>query len=175
MSGFIGSASGGTGGFASQLRRDDTRHVMGAYNPAYQHNNHVVPVDGQNGFSFKTPWWPRSAFDATGGEMIGDMMGSLNPWEPPSLNSGAVSKLAFVGVSRDEYGSILVACLMKLFKTADGNFPDTKDRILDTFTSDATTGAFLLLTPYAEAHYITLYKSGSPDRQGISVNTLVGA
>jgi hypothetical protein len=140
--------------------------------PAYLEESHITPMDSVSGYSFRSPWWPRSAINASGGEMI-DVVPQM--WEYPQLNSGAVSKLALVGVSRDAYGSILPSCVMKLFKTADGNFPDTKDRILDQNTSDPTTGAFLLLTPYAEAHYVTLLKTGAPDVQGISVNTLIGA
>jgi hypothetical protein len=162
VSAFVGGASGGTGGFASQLQADDKRLMM----PEYRQDFHL------NGETFRSPWWPRSLIDASGGEMID---ARPQTWELPALNSGAVSKLAFVGVSRDAYGSILPSCVMKLFKTADGNFPDTKDRILDQATSDPTTGGFLLLTPYAEAHYIALFKAGTPNVQGVSDNNLIGA
>lgn len=127
-------------------------------------------------YSFRTPWWPRSAIDATGGEMIGDMMGSNAYRDLPTLNSGAVSKMSFVGVTRDVYGSPLPNCVVKLFKTVGGGVPDLKDLLIDQTTSDATTGAFLLTTPHhSDTHYIVAYKAGSPDVAGSTVNTLVGA
>lgn len=168
MSSFFGSASGGTAGFASQFQKDDKRLMCSIH----QQEFHLSPMHVNNGESFRTPWWPRSAIDASGGEMI-DVLPQT--WELPMMYSGAVAKLVFVGVSRDANGSILPSSTMKLFKTADNGYPDSKDRILDTVVSDATSGAFTLTTPYVEAHYITLVKDGSPSVQGISVNTLLGA
>lgn len=167
MSSFFNPA----GGLNLALLQDDKRLA----GPIMRMDWEFYPLDAHNGESYRTPWWPRSSFDASGGEMIGDMMGYTGGFERPTLNSGAVSKLAFLGVSRDAYGSVLPSCVMKLFKTADNNYPDSRDRILDQQTSDSTTGAFTLVTPYAEAHYITLVKDGSPSVQGISVNTLLGA
>jgi hypothetical protein len=85
--------------------------------------------------------------------------------------------VVFAGVTRDAYGSILVSCNVKLLKTADGAYGlGGKDKILDETTSDAVTGAFQLMSNwYPDTHYIVSYKAGTPDVQGTTVNTLIGA
>jgi hypothetical protein len=90
-------------------------------------------------------------------------------WAAFDQTAGAAARYGFVGVSRDQYGSPLGGCTLKLFRTSG-------DTLLDTTTSDATTGAFLLNTAYfPDYHYITCHKSGSPDVDGITQNTLIGA
>lgn len=174
MSGFIGSPGAGSGGVAPWSAQSANKQLLAA---EYAADLHVEGFgQAQDLYSFRTPWWPRSALDATGGEMIGDMMGSNACRDLPVLNSGAVAKVAFAGVSRDAYGSILVGCTVKLFKTADGSYPGSKDLKMDEVISDLTTGAFVLFSPwYPDTHYIVSYKAETPDVMGCSVNTLIGA
>lgn len=110
------------------------------------------------------PWGPHpSLLDGTSESMSGA------PWEPWAEPGGASSRFGFVGVTRDQWGSPLRGCTVKLFRTSN----DVK---LDETVSDANTGAFLLNTAYyPDAHYIITVKAGSPSVQGITVNTLIGS
>lgn len=116
--------------------------------------------------TFETPWWPR------GGGFIGDGasdVGLLEAvwWGEYDQAAGAASRYGFVGVTRDQYGSPIGACVVKLYRTSD-------DALLDTATSDPS-GNFLLNTAfYPDFHYIVAHKSGSPDVDGVTQNTLIG-
>lgn len=115
---------------------------------------------------FRSPWWPRSGFLGALGADIG-LLGAVQ-WGPYDVAAGAASRFGFVGVSRDQYGSILGSCDMKLFRSSD-------TQLIDSTTSDPNSGAFLLNTPYyPDAHWIYQHKTGSPDLDGVSVNTLIG-
>jgi hypothetical protein len=110
------------------------------------------------------------------------MNASGNEWlqpvwvDHPDLNTGTSSSMAFVGYSRDAYGSILPGCTMKLFKTTDGSYPNTTDVKIAETTSDPVTGFYTLYTPYyPDTHYIVSFKTGTPNVQGVTVNTLIGA
>lgn len=108
------------------------------------------------------PWAPES------GLQDGSMLSSA-PWEAWGPAGGAASRFGFVGVTRDQWGSPLKGCTVKLFRTSN----DVK---LDETVSDINTGAFLLNTAfYPDAHYIVTVKAGSPSVQGITVNTLIGS
>lgn len=115
--------------------------------------------------SFETMYWPR------GGGLIGDSFGDtflLEPvwWSDYDEASGDASRYGFVGVSRDVNGTPIPGVTLKLFLTAD----DVKQ---DTTTSD-NNGAFLLNTVYyPNAHYIKSHKAGTPDVDGITVDTLI--
>lgn len=170
MSSFIGNASGGTAG-VGEFRQDDTRLW-----PEWADDDAVrwVTVDAPWSLDgFRSPWWPRGGgLDSSGNEMLESIS-----YDRPELNSGAVSKVVFAGVSRDEYGAALPSCVVKLFKTADGAYGlGGKDRFLDEVTSDALTGVFSVMSNwYPDTHYLVFYKAGTPDRQGTTVNTLIGA
>jgi hypothetical protein len=129
--------------------------------------NAVFPVDG-----YRNGWWPRArGLDSTGNDMLEALY-----YDRPEITKGRQSRMGISGVTRDVYGSPLGSCLVKLFKTADGLFPGTKDTKIDEMTSDPTTGAYLLSTPYyPDTHYVVSYKVGTPDVEGTTVNTLIGA
>lgn len=171
MSSFLGTTSG-TAGVGIQQYADPACILrIEEYN-----DPNIYWVPPQSAWypivAFTSPWWPRGAgLDASGGGML-EAVG----WALPTFYSGAISKMAFIGVTRDAYGSILPSCITKLFKTTDGAYAGTKDVLLDQTTSDATTGAYTLYTLYyPDAHYIVAYKAGSPDVEGTTVNTLIGA
>jgi hypothetical protein len=81
---------------------------------------------------------------------------------------GCASRVGFVGVSFDQYGTPLAGVTCSLFRTS------TKEWIMD-FTS-ASDGTFLLQSWYSpDQHFIVFYKAGSPDVFGTTRQTLVGA
>lgn len=116
--------------------------------------------------TFESEWWPK------GGGLVGDGgvdVGILEAawWGEFEPVAGAASRYGFVGVTRDANGTPVASCVVKLFRTAD-------DVLLDTTTSDPS-GNFLLNTPYyPDAHYIYSHKTGSPDVDGVTPNTLIG-
>lgn len=116
--------------------------------------------------SFATPWWlPTGAFI---GDMATDVgvMSSL-PWSWYYQQGGASTGFGLRGVTRDVYGSPLGNCTVSLFLTAT-------NALMDTIISDVD-GNFILRTAYfPDTHYIVSHKSGSPDVDGATVNTLVG-
>lgn len=106
------------------------------------------------------------------GGFVGDLgadVGILAPWCAPlrdRLEAGAYS-YAFVGVTRDQYGSPLGSVNLRLFRASDS-------LLVTTGTSDPA-GNFSLVTPYyPNAHFIVYQKTGAPDVQGVSVWTLIG-
>lgn len=122
--------------------------------------SHVAPSD------FSTQWWPRSGF---GGDLGADVsMIQATAWGWYDQSAGAGSAFGVVGVTRDQYGSAIAGCTVKLFLTAT-------DAKLDEVVS-GTDGSFTLRTVYyPDTHYIVATKTGAPTVQGASVNTLVGA
>ena len=115
---------------------------------------------------FSGPWWPGSGLMGDLGVDVGMLEASA--WGEYDQAAGAASRYGFVGVTRDQWGTPVGSVTCKLFRTADNSLQDTT-------TSNATTGEFLLNTYYyPDAHYIVCHKSGSPDVDGASVNTLIG-
>lgn len=116
--------------------------------------------------SFETPWWPKGGgFIGDGGVDVGLLEAAW--WGEYDQAAGAASRFGFVGVTRDANGTPVASCVVKLFRTAD-------DLLLDTTTSDVS-GNFLLNTAYyPDTHYIYSHKSGSPDVDGVTTNTLIG-
>ena len=118
---------------------------------------------------FRTPWWPGAGWIEQGD--AGDA--GLHPlggdwWEPFEVTRGAAYRFAFVGVTRDVYGSPLGACTVKCYRTST-------DEMVGLTISDPV-GNFLVTTPYyPDAHYLVCYKSGSPDVQGTSANNIIGS
>ena len=125
--------------------------------------------EGGRNESYASPWWPGSGF-------IGDYATDISVhdtaqkwYEYPEITKGMTSRFGIAGVTRDQYGSAIVSCTVKLFKTSD-------DSLVSQIVSDATTGAYLLSTQYyPDTHYVVAYKAGSPDIAGATVNTLIGS
>lgn len=169
MSMFLGTTSG-TAGVGIQCYANDIRLHSEWYDMEW-----TVEVDASDAWNYtgyRTDFWPgNGGLDASGGEWLRGV------WmDHPDLNTGASSLMAFVGYSRDAYGSILPGCTMKLFKTNDGSLPNSTDMKVSETVSDATTGFYTLYTPYyPDQHYIVSFKSGTPNVQGVTVNTLIGA
>lgn len=117
--------------------------------------------------SFATDWWPG------GGNLCGDEgadAGVLSAvlWGQYDQAAGSSSRYGFTGVTRDSLGTAIGTCVVKLYRTSD-------DSLLDSTVSDPS-GNFLLNTPYyPDTHYIVAHKTGSPDVDGVTQNTLIGA
>ena len=168
MSMFLGTTSD-TNGLGIQCCANDTRLHPEWYDDDWCSD--IPKASAWNITGYLTEYWPgRTGLDASGGEWLAPI------WhDRPDMNTGAVAAMGFVGYSRDAYGSILGGCTMKLFKTADGSYPATKDTKVYEVVSDST-GWYSLYTPYhPDTHYIVSFKAGSPDVQGVTVNTLIGA
>ena len=170
MSSFIGAPSGVALG--QWLAADDKRLMM----DDYQYLNTVVWISTEDvwalfGGGFENEFWPGGVgLDASGNEW------SRGVWHGrPEYSSGAVSRYAFTGVTRDAYGSALGAVTVKLFKTVGGGNPDLKDAKIDEVVSDASGNFAVYTHHYPDTHYLVTYKTGSPDVQGTTVNTLIGA
>ena len=110
--------------------------------------------------------WPRSNFygdpSSVGTNYIftQKQWGILTPWH------GITQRWGISGVTRDVNGTPIGNVICRLFLTSDNTLQDTA-------TSDAN-GNFSIYTPSTASHYIVAYKTGTPDIEGTTVNTLTG-
>lgn len=72
------------------------------------------------------------------------------------------------GFTVDAVGVALTSATVKLYRTVD-------DVVIGQTISDSVTGAYKIAVGGGGMFYIVIYKAGSPDIFGTSVNTLVGA
>lgn len=115
---------------------------------------------------FTTDWWPGGA-GINGDVSVDASVYMAVQWGQYDQAAGSSSRYVFMGVTRDAYGSPVGTCVVKLMRTSD-------DTVIDTVTSDEN-GNFQLNTPYyPTTHYIYSHKSGSPDIDGVTPNTLIG-
>lgn len=70
------------------------------------------------------------------------------------------------GVTKDNTGAVLGSCEVRVFRTEDNLF-------IGSTTSDPTTGAWTLPLWAGGPFFLVEYKTGSPDKAGSSVRTLV--
>lgn len=168
MSSFIGIPSGV--GLGQWLTRDDIR-LWNRYNGHAGIFYHILPTEPFHHQGYTTGWWPGTGrLDASGNEWLQPTWQLL-----PEMYSGAVSKMAFLGVTRDAFGTALGGCTVRLYKTTDGAYPGTANTFLYEAVSDAS-GNFTVYTQYyPDTHYMVSYKAGSPDVQGTTINALIGA
>ena len=125
--------------------------------------------EGERGKTFASPWWPGSGFIGDRGADVAVIDSTMKWFEQPEITKGMNSRFGIAGTTRDQYGSAIVSCTVKLFRTSD-------DSLVSQIVSDATTGAYLLSTQYyPDTHYVVAYKAGSPDIAGATVNTLIGS
>lgn len=74
---------------------------------------------------------------------------------------------AISGVTRDSAGTALGDCTVTLHRT-------NNDTVAARGVSDGS-GNFRLDASNTLTHYLVAYKTGAPDREGTTVNTLVGS
>ncbi len=116
--------------------------------------------------SFATPWWPGSGFMGDAAVDCGAQAAGFFAWGSYFTPSGVNSRLGYMGVTRDVNNSPLGGATVKLFLTADDS------KVTPDVTSNATTGEYVISTPYYAPHWIKIKKAGSPDVQGVSVDTI---
>lgn len=118
---------------------------------------------------FANPWWP------TGGNIMGGFDGvdennlEAGPswWSDPWYAINCSGRLAFVGITRDQFGSPLPGCTVRCFNTAT-------NELVAQVVSDGN-GFYRATTQYADGHYLVVHKAGSPEVAGASVSTLLPA
>lgn len=110
-----------------------------------------------------TDWWPSpGVLLETGGLAdVRDHAQFQRYWP----NSGCNGRLAFSGVTRDQYGSPVGNCMVRCYRTSTG---ELQSQVL----SDPSTGAYIATTPYLEAHFLTVHKAGTPNIAGASIDTV---
>lgn len=95
-----------------------------------------------------------------------DSINTSKRWEPHPDEGGSQSMKKIIGTTRDAGGVALGTCVVKGYRTVN-------DQFLRQLTSDAA-GYFEFCSEYsAENHYLVAYKTGTPDVEGTTVNTLV--
>lgn len=103
--------------------------------------------------NFRSRWWPRS------GSIIGGWSGSADDmflnlpaqWIAPVVERGANGRLGFVGYTRDQYGSALGGCTVRLYRVS------TEEQVAKV-TSDAN-GLYFATTPYSDEHFLVIHNT----------------
>lgn len=138
--------------------------------PAQYHVSLETPLVGESVGeipSFANEYWPKSGMAGDAGD-VGPMRSTRWGRYETSFGAGGSSRYGMSGVTRDSFGSAVGYCTVKLYLTAT-------DALIDATVSDPL-GNFLLNTPYyPNTHYIVAHKGGSPDIDGVTRNTLIGA
>lgn len=112
-------------------------------------------------------YWPR------GSDFLGDQSVDLGvitggPWGWLDTVGGGTHRFIITGVTRDVNGSPIGGATVTLFQT-------TLQLMVDQIVSDPN-GNYQVSSPYyPDAHFIVVYKTGSPDVFGTTANTLIGA
>ncbi len=117
---------------------------------------------------FESEWWPSRSSMMGGWDGVGEnaLLGKAPWWKRPNTRSGCNGRLGITGITRDQYGSPLGFCAVKMFRTST-------DELVSSVVSDAN-GVYLITTPYyPDTHYLVVYKTGSPDTFGTTANTLI--
>lgn len=122
---------------------------------------------GLPGGDFTSPWWPDSSIvDDQSNGMSGSIL-QFDTWGYFEEVGGTISRYGVVGVTRDVNNSPISGVTVKLYRTST-------DEVVSTQVSDAA-GNFTVTTPYyPDAHYVVMYKTGTPDIFCTTVNTLIG-
>lgn len=122
--------------------------------------NAIAEVNG-----FMSPWWPTRGYLLGGWGFEGDNLVELSAKHSDMWRSfGSNGRLGFVGITRDAYGSPLGGCTVRCFR-------NSTNELVSAVTSDAN-GFYIATTPYNDAHYLVVHKTGSPNVAGASVNTI---
>lgn len=121
------------------------------------------------GIGFSTPWWPASGnlMGGSGGVPENVYIAQPARWSEPWTSLGSNGRFGFVGYTRNQYGSPLAGCTVRCFRTSS-------NELTAKVESDGN-GFYQATTPYADAHYLVIHKSGSPEVAGASISTLTPA
>lgn len=127
-----------------------------------------VADNAPDAFRYQTRWWPNS------GKILGGWSGSADDaflnrasaWKNPRVERGCNGRLGFVGYTRDQYGSALGGCTVRLYRVS------TEEQVAKV-TSDAN-GLYFATTPYGDAHFLVIHNAAG-DQAGATANTLTPA
>lgn len=123
-----------------------------------------VELDAIAPRSFASEYWPRTMLSDSGD---GATVEFGVTWGFFDQAAGSSSRYVFRGITRDQYGSAVGTCSVLLYRTAT-------NVLIDSATSDPLGNFELTTTFYPDTHYIVAHKTGSPDIDGVTPNTLVG-
>lgn len=168
MTSWIGFTSG-----ASIYRRDDKRAVSEWWLSESAFGSPIIldlwtNEESDYGAGYVNPWWPYRGHLMGGFDGVPEnQIQAVAHWyQEPWVRSGCNGRLAFVGYTRDQYGSPLGGCTVRCFRTST-------DELVSKVTSDPNTGYYIATSPYADGHYLTVHKTLGPDVAGASVDTLL--
>jgi len=87
---------------------------------------------------------------------------------PSRFPSAVLHERNFVlaGVTKDSLGVALGSCTVRLFNAAT--------HVAEQVTTSDASGNFSLTVDKTQRYYLVIYKVGSPDVTGASINTLAG-
>jgi hypothetical protein len=163
MTSFVGNA---TSAFSNQLAKDDKRMMPRYFVEADPFEVVRIGASWDLLMGYENFFWPGAGRLDTPNDFILGALWHSTPEMFEPAGGGSNSRFGIIGITRDEYGSPLGGVLVKLFRTAN-------DEKVDQIISDSF-GNYLVSTPYyPEGHYLVQYKTGTPDRFGSSINTLV--
>jgi hypothetical protein len=117
---------------------------------------------------WSTDYWPgRVGFQGDQGTDYGIMDATWGR-QMARIAQGCASRVGFIGISFDQFGTPLAGVTCSLFRTS------TREWIMDVISG--SNGSFLLQSWYSpDTHFIVFNKSGAPDVFGTTKQTLVGA
>lgn len=157
-------------GHDQRIHFDDRRTLAAEYGQATAWPPHIfgalvrhegaLPVPG-----FYTPWWPTRGGALLADTGISDVLRGVEVALDLYPVAGCNGRFGISGITRDQYGSALGLCTVRLFVTAT-------DELVARVTSDAN-GAFIATSPYGVGvpHYMTVHYGGTV--AGASVDTLI--
>lgn len=110
-----------------------------------------VADNANRAYVYKTRWWPNSGYIIGGWSGSGDDAFQNLParWIPPNTRRGCNGRLSFVGYTRDQYGSALGNCTVRLYRVS------TEEQVCKV-TSDKN-GLYFATTPYNDAHFLVIH------------------
>lgn len=114
-----------------------------------------VSDNAHDAFIYQTRWWPRQGqiFGGWGdGSGCCDFLNKPTRWKAPRIERGCNGRLGFVGYTRDQFGSVLGNCTVRLYRTS------TEEQVCKV-TSDAN-GLYFATTPYSDGHFLVIHNSG---------------
>jgi hypothetical protein len=113
------------------------------------------------GTAYESPWWPNK-IPFLNNDGLDDFLFAAEEEWLGYIVSGTNGRLSIRGVSRDQYGSPLGGCTIRLFLTSTGE-------MVSTVTSDAN-GAYIITSPYSASHFLTVH---APGVGGASIDSIV--
>jgi hypothetical protein len=129
--------------------------------------NRGASDNAHDAYIFQTRWWPRQGqiIGGWGAGAVGDFFQNKSPrWKAPFTVRGCNGRLGFVGYTRDQYGSPLGNCTVRLYRVSS---EEQQAKV----TSDAN-GLYFATTPYNDAHFLVIHNAAG-DLAGATKNTLL--